>query len=358
MSREYHVLKGVSYKQGLIPAMLVDIAAKTQEWNQNGNGTERENTKTAKIEKKEILDRSKSSLETKSAAVGTAINDTNTHTGEIKVEGRKDRQSLDNDTMTSSYGETNISSVIETVAAAITGTGTGTGTGIVNEPNQIEKQHQETTITKKSPAIKKGFLTSAKSTIYPESVSAKIKKSSLGNPSTPILLPGKAGKVFGPDSEVHKGGNGKTHGVGDGSGSLVQELTEQELLQLKKTGVVRSPAHSSTLGIAPNSTSTSISSAITPIGLVERVATDKTISNSTVTSNVPLVVLSTTSPSVKCPVYSLIERGIVSMGDFESLKAKVASNRWVLVLFIVLYAYHCHLRPDTLFCITLIFPSH
>jgi hypothetical protein len=29
------VLKGISYKQGLIPAMLVDIATKNQEWSQN-----------------------------------------------------------------------------------------------------------------------------------------------------------------------------------------------------------------------------------------------------------------------------------------------------------------------------------
>ena len=29
------MLKGISYKQGLIPAMLVDIATKNQEWSQN-----------------------------------------------------------------------------------------------------------------------------------------------------------------------------------------------------------------------------------------------------------------------------------------------------------------------------------
>lgn len=31
------MLKGISYKQGLIPAMLVDIATKNQEWSQNSD---------------------------------------------------------------------------------------------------------------------------------------------------------------------------------------------------------------------------------------------------------------------------------------------------------------------------------
>ena len=303
MSREYHVLKGVSYKQGLIPAMLVDTAAKDQEWNQNGMKDH--------VDKKEVQeDITVSSLA--EIANGQKI------TRDDAVQ--PDR--VEGDSITVKVADTRL-----------------------GEPKQKQKQNEEqmSSLPKKTQAIKKGFLTNAKSTIYPESVSAKTKKSPLLGQAAPILLPGRA-------METPSAANGATindHNAVDGAGSLVQELTEKELLQLKKTGTLKSPAHisKSALPLPPVS-----SSAVTnEIGLIERSTignssssnglsstirkesslTD-TISSSVNTPKIPQVVSNIVSTDGKCPIYSLIERGIVSMGDFESLKAKVASNRSVV----------------------------
>ena len=302
MSREYHVLKGVSYKQGLIPAMLVDTAAKDQEWNQNG--TKDVNSKTTQVEKKVVQE------DIKESAV-TEIGDAQKVTpDEPAISDRVDGDA---------------GKVADTI--------------MNNEPKQKQKQsdEQKSSLTTKTQAIKKGFLTNAKSTIYPESVSAKTKKSTLSGQFAPIILPGRA-------RETPSAVNGVDRNVVDGAGSLVQELTEKELLQLKKTGTLKSPAHIS--NTAPTLAPVSVSPVSSAIGLTERSTigssssdcnssgSSSTISNATSSSagtvQTPQVAANIVSTSGKCPIYSLIERGIVSMGDFESLKAKVASNRFVL----------------------------
>jgi hypothetical protein len=72
-------LKGISYKQGLIPAMLVDTATKNQEWSQNS-----ENPKTSGIDIESKLD------------VKAAISDTNNiEKGESQSKlNRNDRQEI------------------------------------------------------------------------------------------------------------------------------------------------------------------------------------------------------------------------------------------------------------------------
>jgi hypothetical protein len=66
------VLKGISYKQGLIPAMLVDTATKNQEWSQNS-----EKPKTSKIDIESKVD----------VKVGVNATESDTNDGE-KVESQ------------------------------------------------------------------------------------------------------------------------------------------------------------------------------------------------------------------------------------------------------------------------------
>ena len=57
-------MKGISYKQGLIPAMLVDIATKNQEWSQNSESSSKESS-ASKVSKTDL--KSSSNVEKKNA---------------------------------------------------------------------------------------------------------------------------------------------------------------------------------------------------------------------------------------------------------------------------------------------------
>jgi hypothetical protein len=171
----------------------------------------------------------------------------------------------------------------------------------------------------------------------------------------------------------------RTGGVSPGSGSMVQELSAEELQQLKKTGTVRKTqgqttgtALSSSAILSP-SPSSSISPASIPpsplstlslpvsagevvgVGAAQSTVTEKNATSSSHNRNSlrkscdnsndssgssssngissPRSATTTQGPQndpespSNRPQYSLVERGLVSMGDFETLKDKVASNR-------------------------------
>jgi hypothetical protein len=144
---------------------------------------------------------------------------------------------------------------------------------------------------------------------------------------------------------------------------MVQELSAEELQQLKKTGTVRrTQGQTQTSALSSSGTlspSPSVSTAGVPsspplsagvcVGAAQSTGTEKSsasiidvknIINSSSSSNSgngisgPRSTTTTQGPEndpqspSNRPQYSLIERGLVSMGDFETLKDKVASNRY------------------------------
>ena len=205
-----------------------------------------------------------------------------------------------------------------------------------------------------APAIKKGFLNTAKSTVYPESVTAKNKKPVNSISSPAIILPSKTSSERSDNRSLLSSTNGllRTDGVvSTVSGSMVQELSAEELHQLKKTGTVRKTqtqgqgqTQATVLSSSAPSVSTSSSAAV---GAVQAKGTEKSVMNSNSNDNSSSSNSSSSSSSngissprstqspqndpqspSNRPQYSLIERGLVSMGDFETLKDKVASNRY------------------------------
>jgi hypothetical protein len=207
-----------------------------------------------------------------------------------------------------------------------------------------------------APAIKKGFLNTAKSTVYPESVTAKNKKPVNSIFSPAIILPSKTSSERSDNRSLLSSTNGllRTDGVvSTVSGSMVQELSAEELQQLKKTGTVRKTqgqgqTQATVLSSSAPSVSTSSSAAV---GAVQAKGTEKSVMNSNSNDNSSSSNSSSSSSSSSSsngissprssqspqndpqspsnrPQYSLIERGLVSMGDFETLKDKVASNRY------------------------------
>ena len=192
------MLKGVTYKQGLIPAMLVDTAMKNKEWDTDKD-IKNSNTDTKK--------------EPKNSKIDAKIS----NSSDTKTDGKKTQDTIETVTaVKKSVSENNDS-----------------------KPTSVSptEETKNSPIVKSAPAIKKGFLNNAKSTVYPESVSAKIKKPTGGDNN--ILLPGS-------DKNNGSGNFDERTAVStdSGSGSLVQELTESQLKQLKKTGTLKSPGAS------------------------------------------------------------------------------------------------------------------
>ena len=221
-------------------------------------------------------------------------------------------------------------------------------------------------------AIKKGFLTSAKSSIYPESISAKIKPQTNGLKAPPILLPDMSLKNKNKNKNDNEYESGDIRGVlnlkklsgMEGTGSLVEELTDAEIRQLTKTGNITKtkhvpalapvpvltpsqskpalPSNSSTnsnsnsssdgdkeMSLLPSSPSPS-SSSPSPSASLE--SNSSASSSSSVGHHSTAGHASSPSPSSadhpsKAPTYTLLERGIVSMGDFETLKSRNTSTR-------------------------------
>jgi hypothetical protein len=202
-------------------------------------------------------------------------------------------------------------------------------------------------------AIKKGFLSSAKSSIYPESISAKIKPQTNGLKAPPILLPDSTRKK---ESGSIRGGLNLSMGDGmEGTGSLVEELTDAQIKQLTKTGNITKTKHipppvpvlppatvlaSVSVPGAPSISTPTLpsSGSTTPspnpsAALPSPVAADSSAScNSSTTSPVDQDVhgpslCSSQTPS-NAPQYTLLERGKVSMGDFEALKGRNTSTRY------------------------------
>ena len=252
-------------------------------------------------------------------------------------------------------------------------------------------------------AIKKGFLSSAKSSVYPESVSAKIKPKTNGLKTPPILLPDMNRKNKNESGDIRGGLNISRSSGMEGAGSLVEELTDAEVKQLAKTGSITKtkhiPAPAPAPALGPPSTSSPVlpsqcsmdskgnrednknstsngddkmsfpssSQGLTPspslathssIGSSSSVCHDSSVrtdsstdgsrrrvggegegeggsrSKNTHTSTVTHGADKAHSPSPssteqpsKAPQYTLLERGIVSMGDFETLKSRDTSTR-------------------------------
>lgn len=201
-------------------------------------------------------------------------------------------------------------------------------------------------------AIKKGFLSSAKSSIYPESVSAKMKPQTNGLKAPPILLPDSTRKK---ESGSIRGGLNLSMGNGmEGTGSLVEELTDAQIKQLTKTGNITKTKHipppipvlptapvlasvpapgapSISTPTLPSSDSTT-SSPIAALPLPPPIAADSSASSSAsptspVNEDAHAPSLSSSQTPSNAPQYTLLERGIVSMGDFEALKGRNTSTR-------------------------------
>ena len=283
VAKEYHVLKGVTYKSGQISTMLVDSAAKKQQWND-----------------KDVQAKMQGSLSTASS---TAVN-TNQPNGSRS-------------TVTSSSSITSGSTKPKVVA---------------------------------EPAIKRGFLNNAKTTVYPESVSAKDKSAVKKPGSGPnILLPGHLPtQADSPPPPI---------APPESRRSLVQELQPSEIKEKKAStttgnGSDIAPANSAAAGFGglmhERATTSKKAAPAAATSAVENsqslqskiTVTDDKISSSPSSSSsskgaaddtTPAPVTSgdntATAAALKRPGYSLVERGVVSMGDFESLRAKVTVNR-------------------------------
>jgi hypothetical protein len=215
MSREYHVLKGVTYKQGLIPAMLVDTADKNKEWNKDDNPNYFDpKEKNSSVDKK-----NKGTIE------------------EEKTDSNNDEKV----TKPKNSKETEISTSIPPSASTSTSTGVSNSTSINRKEtavSTITADQTNQTIKKAEPTIKKGFLSNSKSSVYPESVTAKNKSVKSASPN--IILPGNMVENYDDisgDSNIGLG-VGVGRGSKKGGGSLVQELTPGELKELKKTGSI------------------------------------------------------------------------------------------------------------------------
>lgn len=221
-------------------------------------------------------------------------------------------------------------------------------------------------------AIKKGFLSTAKSSIYPESITAKIKPQTNGLKSPPILLPDSTRKK---ESGSIRGGLNLSMGDGiEGTGSLVKELTDSQIKQLTKTGNITKaklipppvPNLAPALVLAPSTSTPALHSDLSrsptrsPITtLPPPVLTDSSASSSSsptspVDEDVHVPSLSSSQTPFNAPQYTLLERGIVSMGDFEALKGRNTSTRYttthyIAFLFIFLSSFHFKTSHPILF---------
>lgn len=207
-------------------------------------------------------------------------------------------------------------------------------------------------------AIKKGFLSSAKSSIYPESISAKINPQTNGLKAPPILLPDSTRKK--ESGSIRRGLNLSMGDGMDGTGSLVEELTDAQIKQLTKTGNITKTKHIPPPVPAPAPVSASVPAPgapsiftpalpsdlsaspspiakLTPPVLSDSSASSSSSSSSPVDQGVHAPSISSSQTPSNAPQYTLLERGIVSMGDFEALKGRNTSTRYTTSHFIQLH---------------------
>jgi hypothetical protein len=178
------------------------------------------------------------------------------------------------------------------------------------------------------PAVKKGFLNNSKSTVYPESVSAKNKKI---KSDTNILLPSKHANDENDKNDYDNDKNRNNYDNNYNNSNLVEELSSEQLKELNKKGKlsknITENKDISNENIKNNNNSKNEKN---NEGMVER-STIKIVKNDATVENLNAV-------DTKNPKFSLIERGVVSMGDFETLKAKVASNICICI-YMCIYIY-------------------
>mmetsp|Transcript_12819 Transcript_12819/g.12463 ORF Transcript_12819/g.12463 Transcript_12819/m.12463 type:complete len:408 (+) Transcript_12819:883-2106(+) len=179
------------------------------------------------------------------------------------------------------------------------------------------KAVQGTAPIKPVPAVKKGFLNDTKSTVYPESVSAKNKKI---KSDTNILLPSKHANDENDKNDYDNNKNRNNYDNNNNNSNLVEELSSEQLKELNKKGKLsKNIIENKDISNENMKNNNNSKNEKNNEGMIER-STIKTVKNDATLENLNAV-------DTKNPKFSLIERGVVSMGDFETLKAKVASNR-------------------------------
>lgn len=168
-------------------------------------------------------------------------------------------------------------------------------------------------------------MNNSKGTVYPESVSAKNKKV---KSDTNILLPSKHANDDNDKNDYDNNKNKNNYENNSGNSNLVQELTPDQLKELKKKGII-SKNISENKDIFENKDNNHKNEKISSNNdMIER-SSIKIMKKDETAENLNLNVIDT-----KKAKFSLIERGVVSMGDFETLKAKVASNRYIYDIYI------------------------
>ena len=271
ISREYHIIKGVQYKSGQIATMLISTSSK-KEWANNDGKSGTSSVLTSKIQ--------------------------------------SDKED------------------VTTMKSTVT-TGVSPST-LITSPASVPSQQNIVVSKTKEPSIKKGFLNNAKSTIYPESVKAKRPVPETNKSISLTPTPSSSTSQTATTASTAK------------SSTATKSLIEEVSLPLPpKISVPKTEKtdHLAALGLVERQTMKVVAEA--PQSLSDK-ATVGTARESLQPTNLPSYsppsssevlslergnASSSQSISSKCPVHSLVERGLVSMGDFEALKAKVFVNR-------------------------------
>ena len=266
LEREFHVVKGIQYKQGLVPAMLISTQHK-QQW-----------------------------LDSEASQAATEVAGARSPPAAARAPATTD----------SSPKPAAAAAVGSASPAAAPATARASGAA--------------------SPAVKKGFLNSAKTSIYPETVKFKgsVAAANAAKSTADILLPSSAAAVppqaEAPAAAAPAQQQKKATGIQDlgevksapredppkGSDSAVKDREKEKPKPIAAGADMRAVSSSvRRKDTAPPSLPPSVPAASTP---------------SQRTAEAP-------TSSSKAPSYTVKERGHVSMGDLEPLREKICSSR-------------------------------
>eukprot|EP01038_Epipyxis_sp_PR26KG_P006176 gene6176-8506_t len=290
LSREFHVLKGITYKEGKIPAMMIDISSK-KNWDKDktNNNIDKQTNKLndTKLNKKVETNNSKE-IQTNETSQSVASSSSKQSSSEKRVSFASDEE-------------------LQSAANEIK----------EKEIKTVSHKPSSELNTSSTPVIKKGFLNNAKSSIYDDKLTTIRKQ--------PSTSSGKSDSILLPDHS---------------SNSLNDKTNTIEKLN---TSIDAKPANPLVRELLPSetkqNTSSSTGSAVDKVvqsknkedsnSLLKPVSSSK--SKSTPTSDAPVGQVGlegSTSTGKLVPQYSMKERGISGMGDFEGMRSKVAaSNR-------------------------------
>ena len=268
LDREFHVVKGIQYKQGLVPAMLISTQHK-QQW----------------------LDSEASKPETKASA-----------------------NPLPKVTPTATSPKAPI-------AATVAGTGSpAEAPAPVTAAASIPAAR---TAGAAPLAVKKGFLNSAKTSLYPETVKFKGAAASSANPTGDILLPSSAASNLAraepPAAAPAQQSQVKAAGIQD-LGEV--KSIPREVSAKGSDSAVKGRDKEKQKPAAAGADLRAVSSSVRR---KETAPSPPPTTTTTTTTILPDAAAGASSS--KAPSYTVKERGHVSMGDLEPLREKIASNR-------------------------------